>query len=105
MRKIAPKNIEGRPFDEFGLAYPTDELDRLQVADMSVAELQRYADIVTHAYPDAVFKAQPFDCSTISLESLNSTALASIASVSRHAAVPETRERARNCADHAACHA
>lgn len=59
-RTISPRNVEGRIFNQFGLAYSLEELEALPVATMTPQELQKYADIVTHAYPDAVFRQRLF---------------------------------------------
>lgn len=96
-RARAPRNVDGRPFGKLGLAYLPDEIDRLQVSKMSVAELQRYADVVTHAYPDAAFGRVSIDCESVPLDVVNNTAIANIAYVSLHAVVPETRARAAAC--------
>jgi hypothetical protein len=96
-RAIGPHNVEGRPFDQRGLAYAPEELDALPVATMSAQELQKYADIVTHAYPDAVFRQVPASCKESSLDQINATAVAGIAYVSLHAIDPGTRENAARC--------
>lgn len=96
-RAISPRNVEGRTFNQFGLAYPSEDLEAVPVATMSAHELQKYADIVTHAYPDAVFRQAPASCKEISVEGLNTTAVAAIAYVSLHAIEPATRGRATIC--------
>jgi hypothetical protein len=96
-RSITPQNIEGRPFDQHGLAYAPETLDALPVATMSALELQKYADIVTHAYPDAVFQQAPPSCQDPALDRANATAIAGIAYVSLHAIDPATRKRASTC--------
>jgi hypothetical protein len=96
-RKISPKNAEGRTFNQFGLAYSTTELTRLSVAKMSAEKLQNYADIVTYAYPDAVFRQAPESCKDMSLTEINETSVANIAYVSLHAINKNTRERAATC--------
>ena len=96
-RLIAPRNVEGRPFDRRGLVYAPEELDALPVATMSAQELQKYADIVTHAYPDAVFRQIPASCKEPSLDQINASAVAGIAYVSLHAIDPAARERAARC--------
>jgi hypothetical protein len=96
-RAISPRNVEDRAFDQAGLAYTPEELNALPVATMSPLQLQRYADIVTHAYPDAVFQQTPASCKDPSLDQINATAVAGIAYVSLHAVDPVVRERAAVC--------
>lgn len=83
-RSFSPRNLEGRVFGQTGLAYSLEQLDSLPVANLSASELQKYADIVTHAFPDAAFLRQVSvqECSDISAEDLNTTALANMAYVS-----------------------
>ena len=59
-RKITPRNVEGKLFNTFGLVYSNDELKNLSLETMSPEELQKYADVVTHAYPDAVYRQNIF---------------------------------------------
>ena len=33
-RKISPNNVEGKPFNEFGLAYSIDELERVRFSEL-----------------------------------------------------------------------
>jgi len=99
-RTIAPRNVDGRTFDRFGLAYPIDTLDDLPVGTMTAEELQKYADIVTHAYPDAVFHRSPVPCSEFPVENMNTVSFANMAYVSLHAVDVTTRERARVCLEH-----
>lgn len=80
-----------------GLAYAMAELDQLAVTTMSAEELQRYADVVTHAYPDAVFRQAALDCDALPIDSLNNTSLANVAYVSLHAVLPESRAQAAAC--------
>jgi tetratricopeptide (TPR) repeat protein len=96
-RLISPRNVEGRIFNQFGLAYSLEELEALPVATMTPQELQKYADIVTHAYPDAVFRPIADSCKELPVEQMNTTAVANLAYVSLHAIVPATREKAANC--------
>ncbi|TLM64573.1 MAG: hypothetical protein FDZ69_11600 [Deltaproteobacteria bacterium] len=96
-RALSPRNIEGREFNRFGLAYSTRELDSLPVATMSAQDLQKYADIVTHAYPDAVFRQVGDSCKELPVESLNETTIAGIAYISFHAIEPITRQKAAKC--------
>jgi len=98
-RAIAPQNVDGRTFDQHGLAYSPETLDALPVATMSALELQKYADVVTHAYPDAVFRQVPASCQGPALDQANATAIAGIAYVSLHAIDPATRKRATTCLD------
>ena len=93
-RAISPENIEGRPFDQFGMAYSSGVLKELPIASMTAQELQKYADIVTHAYPDAVFKSVPASSKEISLDKMNETTFANIAYISLHAINPDTRFKA-----------
>ena len=96
-RKISPRNVEGRLFNKFGLVYSSDELGNLPVAAMSSEDLQKYADIVTHAYPDAVYRQFPATCKKIPIKQMNETAIAGIAYVSLNAIDPDTREKAGIC--------
>jgi hypothetical protein len=96
-RKIAPKNVGGQEFGQFGTAYSPAELDAVPVASMPPEELQKYADIVTHAYPDAVFRQIADDCKNLPIERMNSTAFAGFAYISLHAIDPRTREKAAAC--------
>lgn len=101
-RAISPRNVEGRIFNQFGLAYSLEELEALPVATMTPQELQKYADVVTHAYPDAVFRQRLFaspisSCKEIPIDKMNTTSIANAAYISLHAIVPATRERAANC--------
>jgi hypothetical protein len=67
------------------------------MATMSAEELQKYADVVTHAYPDAVFRQIANDCANTDVERLNSTAVAGLAYVSLHALEPANRRGAAEC--------
>lgn len=96
-RKIAPQNIEGRNFDERGLAYPVAELDALKPSSVPPEELQKYADIVTYAYPDAVWRQVPLSCDVLPVEQLNTITIAGMAYVSLHAVRLETRNRVAAC--------
>lgn len=96
-RAISPTNLEGRPFNQFGMAYSTSELEKLNVVDMSAEKLQVYADIVTHAYPDAVFEQMPGSCAAFPLDQFNETAIAGMAYISIHAVEEGNRKRAREC--------
>ena len=96
-RAISPHNSEGRKFNEYGLAYSRNELQSLTVLTMSVQDLQKYADIVTHAYPDAIFRMAPVSCKNMPMKNMNETSLANMAYVSLHAIVSSTRERAATC--------
>lgn len=96
-RKIAPMNIEGRQFDKYGLAYPIEELDALKVSSLPAVELQKYADIVTNAYPDAVAKSLPESCDSLPFIEMNETAVAGMAFVSIHALNESTRRKAASC--------
>jgi len=94
-RKISPNNVEGKPFNEFGLAYSIDELERVRFSELNAQELQRYADIVTHAYPDAVAKQIPKSLDGIPLQEINETTIAGLAYISIHAKGIEAREQAK----------
>ncbi|GAA5219048.1 hypothetical protein ACFSJ3_16975 [Corallincola platygyrae] len=96
-RKISPNNIEGKPFNQFGLAYSSEEVSSLTLSTLPAKELQKYADIVTHAYPDAVAKQLPTKCDNLPVEKLNETAVAGVAYVSINAADSNTRKRAAEC--------
>lgn len=96
-RKLSPKNLEGKAFNEFGLAYSREELSRLNVSRMTPEKLQKYADVVTHAYPDAVGRSIPCNCSSIPIETLNETSVAGIAFVSLNAIEESTRQCAKAC--------
>ena len=96
-RKITPKNVEGRPFNQFGLVYSSADLSRLDFSKMTAEKLQIYADIVTHAYPDAVAQQLPSSCDSVEVKELNETAIAGIAYISIHASKIETRNRAKAC--------
>ncbi len=96
-RSISPNNVEGKPFDRFGRVYSSNELSKLVLSSMSAEELQKYADVVTHAYPDAVAKDFPADCDTLSVGQLNETAVAGVAYISINAVNPNTREQAKVC--------
>lgn len=62
---------------------------------MDAQELQKYADIVTHAYPDAVARQIPDSLDSIPLESMNETTVAGLAYISINAKEPQTREKAK----------
>ncbi len=96
-RKIAPRNVEGRIFNKLGLAYSSNELKKLPIATMSSEDLQKYADIVTHAYPDAVFRQFPVSCKDIPIDQINETSIANIAYVALNAIDMSTRKRAETC--------
>ena len=67
------------------------------MANLSAEQLQKYADIVTHAYPDAVAKQLPSNCSNIQIENINATNFTNIAYVSLHAQNKKTRQGAKEC--------
>ncbi len=96
-REINQTNIEGKPFNRYGLAYSSEELDSITLSELDPKELQNYADIVTHAFPDAVAKRLPTDCSSIAVEELNQTAVAGIAYISINAIGEQTKRDAENC--------
>jgi hypothetical protein len=96
-REISPNNIEGKPFNQFGLVYSSEFLAKLELSSMSAEELQKYADIVTHAFPDAVAKDIPESCNEIKAENLNETAIAGLAYISINALNQDTRIKAANC--------
>jgi hypothetical protein len=96
-RKISPRNVEGKLFNTFGLVYSRDELKNLSIDTMPPEELQKYADIVTHAYPDAIYRQFPASCEEIPVKQLNETAIAGVAYVSLNAIDPDTREKAAAC--------
>lgn len=98
-RTITPRNRAGRPFDRDGLAYSLEQLNALPVLTLSPAELQNYADIVTHAFPDAAFirTTSLMSCGTIPADQLNTTAIANLAFVSLQAKCPANRAEAAIC--------
>ncbi len=96
-RAINPKNIEGLPFDQFGLAYTFSDLAKLKFSSMSADQLQKYADIVTHAYPDAIAMQLPDACDELPVEQMNETAIAGLAYVSINAVKKETRTKVKKC--------
>lgn len=96
-RSISPNNVEGKTFNQSGLVYTTDELAKLALSSMTAEELQKYADIVTHAYPDAVARGFPPSCDDLPIEKLNETAVAGLAYVSIHALNQDTRNKAAVC--------
>ncbi|QSX38192.1 hypothetical protein [Shewanella sedimentimangrovi] len=96
-RKISPNNSEGKPFNQFGLVYSSEEVASLKLSILSATELQKYADIVTHAYPDAVAKQLPEQCHNLPVEQLNETAVAGIAYISINATNSTTRKWATEC--------
>lgn len=98
-RSVAPRNLEGRTFDANGLAYPSETLDSLRVGEMGAAQLQSYADIVTHAFPDAAFlRSQTQEpCADLHVDDLNTTSLANMAFVSLQAKVAANRAEAATC--------
>jgi tetratricopeptide (TPR) repeat protein len=96
---LSPRNLEGRAFNQSGLAYPLEQLDSLPVASMTPFELQKYADIVAHAFPDAAFLRQVSlkGCHDVSADELNTTALANVAYISLQAKIPANRTEAASC--------
>lgn len=96
-RKVSPRNVEGKLFNTFGLVYSRDELKNISLNTMPPEELQKYADIVTHAYPDAVYRQFPASCEELPVKKLNATSVAGIAYVSLNAIDPYTREKAATC--------
>ncbi|QFT53077.1 hypothetical protein [Microbulbifer sp. THAF38] len=96
-RKINTNNIEGKPFNRFGLVYTSEEVSSLKLSALSAQDLQKYADIVTHAYPDAVAKHLPSQCGALPLDKINETAVAGIAYVSINAIQKNTRNKAIKC--------
>lgn len=85
-RKVSPNNTEGKSFNQFGLVYSFQEVATLKLSILPPKELQKYSDIVTNVYPDAVAKQLPEKCDTLPVEKLNETAVAGIAYVSINAA-------------------
>lgn len=96
-RKITPKNIEGETFNEFGLVYPKGSITLEQIKAMSAEQLQKYADIVIHAYPDAISKQLPLSCKEIPISRLNEASIAGIAYISLNAVEEESRMHAKEC--------
>ncbi|MEC8080975.1 MAG: hypothetical protein VX148_05780 [Pseudomonadota bacterium] len=95
--KIAPTNIEGRPFNKFGLAYPLSKYSSLDLASLPLDELQKYADVVTYAYPDAISRRFSEDCSGVPLSKVNAVSLGGMAYVSNHAVQKSAREKSLKC--------
>jgi len=97
--EIAPNNMAGVPFNDGGIAYSVKELEVLPVLTMSAEALQKYADVVTHAYPDAVSQRgnELEDCSTLPIESLNQTSFANLAYISLNALDENSRGKASDC--------
>lgn len=95
--EISPRSLEGRPFNNDGLAYTHEELEALPVKSMAPEQLQNYADVVTHAFPDATYQSVPENCEDIPAESLNETSLANVAYISMQAVEKATRDSAKNC--------
>ena len=96
-RKISPNNTEGKSFNQFGLVYSPEEMASLKLSSLPAEELQKYADIVTHAYPDAVAKQTPEQCDNLQVKKLNETAVAGVAYVSINAMSPRARKLASEC--------
>ena len=96
-RKVSPKNIEGKTFDAYGCAYSSEELAALKVYDLPIDELQKYADIVVHAYPDAVGRQLPNKYEDLPISQMNKTCIANVAYVSIHATNPDIRKHAAEC--------
>jgi len=96
-RSISPHSVEGRPFNQNGLSYPVNEIMELPVASMSAEDLLKYADVVTHAYPDAVFRELGISCDDVPLGSLNGGSLANLAYVAKYAIDRDAREQASTC--------
>lgn len=96
-RIISPTNIEGIPFNEGGIAYSLQVLKKLNISSMKARELQKYADIVTHAYPDALAKQFPKSCDKININKINETTFANLAFISLRGKKKESREKAQNC--------
>jgi len=97
--EITPVNIDGLPFNQFGIAYEVDVLEKLDLATIKVEDLQKYADAVTHAYPDAVVvKSQlPSNCESMPADQFNETSLASLAYISLNAVEEANRNTAKSC--------
>lgn len=96
-RKITPNNVEGRPFNQFGLVHSPMIITKLKPSTMTADELQKYADIVTHAYPDAVAKQLPQSCEDLSVDKMNEATVGGLAYVSIHALSESTRKFAATC--------
>lgn len=96
-RKISPNNDEGKPFNQFGLVYSPEQISTLKLSVLIAQDLQKYADVVTHAYPDAVAKQLPTQCGNVPINKLNETAVAGIAYISINAVDSNTRKWAKEC--------
>ena len=97
--EITPENMAGIAFKEDGLAYSVETLATLSVLTMSARELQKYADVVTHAFPDAVaMRGESLeDCRDFPAEALNETSFGNIAYISLNAIKEENRSWAAQC--------
>jgi len=93
-RQISPNNIEGKAFNQYGVVYSNSDLQQLSVSTMTAEQLQKYADIVTHAYPDAVLQDVPATSEEVNIDGYNEASFANYAYVSLHALNPETRAKA-----------
>ncbi len=97
--EISPTNIEGRAFNQLGIAYPLETFNNIDLATINIEDLQKYADVVTHAYPDAVIvKSQiPSNCENMPADQFNETSLAGLAFISINAIVESNRNTAQSC--------
>ncbi|TVV42556.1 hypothetical protein [Thalassolituus sp. C2-1] len=96
-RELVPLSIEGKPFNRHGFAYPIEELKQLDVKNMSAAELQNYADVTTHAYPDALGRQIADECDSTEADELSNRAIATVAYVSFNAIDAGIRSEAAAC--------
>ena len=94
--QTSPRNLEGIPFNDFGIAYNLDFLEGLVITELPIEELQKYADVVTHAYPDAVLMKSniPSNCENMPSDQFNQTSLAGLAYISLNAISEENRTTA-----------
>lgn len=96
-RELVPLSIEGKPFNRHGFAYPIEELKQLDVKNMSAAELQNYADVTTHAYPDALGRQSADEYDSTEADELSNRAIATVAYVSLNAIDAGIRSEAAAC--------
>lgn len=96
-RKVSSLSIEGKPFNRYGLPYSLEELKQLDVRNMEAAELQKYADVITHAYPDALGRQIARECGDTDIDELSNQSIVGVAYVSLNAIDAGIREQATAC--------
>ena len=95
-REKSPNNIEGQPFNKIGLVDTYPPLSHRDLYDMEAIQLQKYADIVTHAYTDAVAEQLPDSLESIDIQTLNQTSIANISYISINASKQKIRLSAKS---------